>query len=639
MSKYKALFIEESREHLGELSRLLVDVESSPEPARLIDEIFRHAHSIKGMASSMDYGAVTHLAHRLEDVVDAWRKTNRPASKDTIDVLLRGVDALSTQVDAVTENAPPDPYEQLVAALVAAGEALHVPPTLVAPPLSAPAVVPAATRTGVASSEPRTLRLRLSANVAAPAARALLIYRQLAKIGTLIDTQPTPVELKTGELSSPELRVSIADTDEASIRKALANTTEIESIVFVPIEPSETARSSRTANENSDNAKNTATVRVRTEVLDIFINSVGELFIARERLTNLLNDVQRPELRAALDALSARIREIHDQVMAVRMMPLRTLTERLPRLVRDLSRALGKEAELEVVGSEIELDRAILDHLDAVFVHTLRNAVDHGIEPPDERTARGKHPAGKLTLTAIRDRDSVLVTIEDDGRGLDADRLRQVALTRGLISAHEGEQLSTRDCYFLVCLPGFSTKTEVSDVSGRGVNMDAVRSRIESLGGTVDIESELGRLTRFILRLPLTLAIVPVLLVEAASIVFAIPLAKVVAIREKGADVIRQPGGATYLSFQHALVAITDLAALLHLPPSSGFAEYVVVIEDGRDLAGLAVTKLVGHHEAVVKPLGEPLDRLESYSGAAILGDGHPILILDLPRALRQRVT
>jgi two-component system chemotaxis sensor kinase CheA len=376
---------------------------------------------------------------------------------------------------------------------------------------------------------------------------------------------------------------------------------------------------------------------VRTEVLDTLINSVGELFIARERLTNLLTGVQRPDLRAALDVLSARIRELHDQVMAVRMMPLRTLTERLPRLVRDLGRTLGKEAELEVVGSEIALDRAILDHLDAVFVHTLRNAVDHGIEAPSERVARGKPRAGKLTIVATRDRDSVLVVIEDDGCGLDADLLRQVALARGLISTREGEQLSVRDSYFLVCLPGFSTKAVVSDVSGRGVGMDAVRSRIESLGGTLDIESKLGHGTRFILRLPLTLAIVPVLLVEVAGVVFAIPLAKVVAIREKGADIIRQPGGATYLSFQHALVAITDLGDLLHLTPATQANEYVVVVEDGRNLAGLAVSRLVGHHEAVVKPLGDPLDRLESYSGAAILGDGHPILILDLPRALRQR--
>jgi two-component system chemotaxis sensor kinase CheA len=268
----------------------------------------------------------------------------------------------------------------------------------------------------------------------------------------------------------------------------------------------------------------------------------------------------------------------------------------------------------------------------------VRNAVDHGIESPAERAEREKPARGSVTITATRDRDMVLVVIEDDGGGLDPERLRKVALETGLISTREADEMSAREAYFLVCLPGFSTKTEVSDVSGRGVGMDAVRSRIESLGGTLDIESELRRGTRFIFRLPLTLAIIPVLLVEAAGSLFAIPIAKVVSVREKGDNVIRQAGGAAYLSFQHALVPIVDLGELLRIRrPVHARAEYVVVIEDGRDLSGLGVTRVVGYHEAVVKPLGEPLDRLEWFSGAAILGDGHPILILDLPRALRQR--
>ncbi|MBN1961318.1 MAG: chemotaxis protein CheA [Deltaproteobacteria bacterium] len=641
-NKYKTLFIEESREHLGELSRLLVDIESNSNFIALIDEIFRHAHSIKGMAGAMDYGEVALLSHRIEDVVDTCRSNKRPIAKNTIDLLLGSIDALSSQIDNIVEDQKVDAYSSLVAALVAENEALskvaatEKNPDL--PPKSNESASLASTTAILANSNEvdiSTLSIRLGANVPAANVRALLIYRQLGKFSTIIATKPTTAELKNTEYIVSELQIIIRNADEDAIRKALAYNSEIESLSFTAADLPENFKPIRSIAAVNENPKSSSTVRVRTEILDNFINSVGELFIARERIVSLLDDIERPELRAALDVLTARIREIHDQVMAVRMMPLRTLTERLPRIVRDLCRSLSKEVELEIIGSEIELDRAILDQLDSAFIHTLRNAIDHGIELPNERQASGKTLAGKITITAARDRDAVLVTISDDGRGLDPLMLRQVALSRGLISHQESEHLSLRDSYFLICLPGFSSKTEVSDISGRGVGMDAVRARIESLGGSLDIESEIGCYTKFILRLPLTLAIVPVLLVESASIVFAIPLAKVLTIREKGTKVAYESDGTSYLSFQNTKVPIIELAELLHLKNPSRLAEYVVIIEDGRELIGLAVQKLVGHHDAVVKPLGDPLDRLDAYSGAAILGDGNPILILDVPRAVR----
>jgi len=673
MSKYRALFVEESREHVSELSRLLVEVEASAAPGPLIDEIFRHAHSIKGMAGSMGYEPITALAHRMEDVVDIYRRSAAPIAKDAIDRLLRAVDVLSQYVECIAAERPLEPNYELVrelSALAESGGAAAVAAVAASPSASAPEASGAAATTGRPAAAPppglevgrqalgtdaapmpipgapariesKLVRVRISDTSSAPAVRAFLVHRRLAELGQIIESRPGIEQLRSGQLADLEVTfvVPIA-LDEASVRRVLSNVPDVESVTFAPLESIEPVgrATSKGATVEPEGVKNVSTVRVRTEVLDGLINSVGELFIARERLQILLADIARPDVRAALDGLSGRIREIHDQVMAVRMMPMRTLTDRYPRLVRDLGRTLKKDIDFEVVGGDIELDRAILDSLDSVFIHTLRNAVDHGIEEPLERAARQKPVSGKITVSAARDRDMVLVAVEDDGGGLDPDTLRRAAVDKGLMSAREAEELSARECYFLICNPGFSTKKVVSDLSGRGVGMDAVRSKIESLGGTLDIESEVGRRTRFTFRLPLTLAIVPVLLVEAGRWLFAIPVAKVVSVREKGEDVIPQAGGRFYLSFRHALVPVTEVSAVLKLDLQPGVRlDQVVVIEDGRDLSGIAVSRIVGYHEVVVKPLGDPLDRLEWFSGAAILGDGQPILILDVQRALRQR--
>jgi two-component system, chemotaxis family, sensor kinase CheA len=649
MEKYRALFVEESREHLSELSRLLVTLESAADKGPLIDEIFRHAHSIKGMAGSMSYDPIAALAHRMEDVVDLRRRGEADVTKELIDCLLRGVDALVAQVTSVADGGAPAEQAELVRELGAHAKK----PDAVPAPAATPAPSAAASSAVAPSPEQLVVRVRIAESSSAPGVRAFLVHRRLAELASVVEAEPTAEQLKLGQMVGNDLRIVISGhVTQAAVAQALAGLSDLENILIEPRRmlaadepakaPTEAPPAAHAAPKVSaadpDSLKNLSTVRVRTEVLDDLIDSVGELFIARGRLQTMLANEVRPDLRAALDGLSARIRQIHDQVLAVRMMPMRTLTDRYPRLVRDLSRSLGKDAELEVQGGEIELDRAILDNLDALFIHVLRNACDHGLEPADVRRQAGKPPVGKIVVTAQRDRDMVVVTTRDDGRGLDPEALKAKAIEKGLLSAELASTMSAREAYFLVCLPGFSTKTEVSDVSGRGVGMDAVRSKLEALGGSLDIESEVGRGTTIVFRLPLSLAIVPVLLVEAARRIFALPVAKVVSVREQGGDIIRQAGGASYLSFRHALVPVLDLAQLLRLPQTAArLAEHVVVIEDGRDLSALGVERIIGYHEAVVKPLGDPLDRLEWFSGAAVLGDGQPILILDLTHAMRPR--
>jgi two-component system chemotaxis sensor kinase CheA len=642
VNKYRALFIEESREHLATTSRLLVALEKAAptEAPPLVDEVFRHVHSLKGMAASMGYEPISNLAHRLEDLVGGFQGS--AVEQGVIDLLLRGVDALSEQVESIAAERHLQEHNELLRALraLATGEeAAPSPSPEAAPPTTQPAIPAAPPTPGgrpSTGSVAKEILVRLDESTAAPQVRAFLVYRHLEKTVEIASADPSLEAIKAGQLPGFELRFRVTQPfDETECVRRLESLPDVEQVEIrspqAPVAP---------AAEEAPRAEPTAassTVRVRTDILDQLIDSVGELFIVRERLRSLLGEQARPEVGAALDSLATRIREIHDQVMAVRIVPLRTVTDRYPRLVRDLSRALGKDVTFSVEGGDIELDRAVLEHLEDPFVHSLRNAIDHGLEAPAERLERGKPAAGQVHIAATRDRDSVLVSVEDDGRGLDPELLRRKAIDRGLLHPDQAEGLGARESFFLICLPGFSTKAEVSDVSGRGVGMDAVRTGVESMGGGIDIESELGRGTRIIFRLPLTLAIIPVLLVEVAGRVFAVPAAKVVAIREPGNDIFEQAGGNIYLSFLHALVLIAPLAEVLRLKRRARF-QNVVVLEDGRDLYAVGVDRILGYQEVVVKPLGAPLELLPMFAGATVLGDGRPILILDLPKALRTRV-
>lgn len=618
VNKYRTLFVAETREHLEALALQLVELESvSVEAAApLVDEIFRHIHSVKGMAASMGYDPICTLAHRMEDVVAAARRV--PPPPPIIDLLLRGVDALGTQVDAIDAEAPLEEQPELLRLL---REATLQPRPAPSPPQAAPS---------------RWVVVRLSETAVAPEVRAFIVHRRLSELTTIAESQPSLDMIKAGALSSLELRFRVdVAFEEATCRERLSALPDVAAVEIEPLEAPAPARESKPRAEAAVSGAGAGTVRVATGVLDDLIDTVGELFIARARLENLMTDAG-PEVEAALDNLAARVREIHSQVMAVRMMPLRTLTDRYPRLVRDLGRSLGKEVTLQVEGGDIELDRAILDNLDPVFVHVLRNAVDHGLESTSERLERGKAREGRVLITASRDRDAVVVSIGDNGRGLDPEALVEMAVAKNLITRDESEAMSAREAYFLICAPGFSTKQVVSDISGRGVGMDAVRDTIEGLGGSLDITSELGGGTQITFRLPLTLAIIPVLMVEVVGRTFAIPATKVVAVREPGDDIFEQAGGNVYLSFQHALVRVTALGDMLGLSRHSRM-ENVVVLEDGRDLYAVSVDGIRGYQEVVVKPLGEPLDRLDVFSGATVLGDGQPVLILDLLRALRVR--
>ncbi|RKH55828.1 chemotaxis protein CheA [Corallococcus llansteffanensis] len=767
MSRYLGLFISEATEHLEALGRDLVALEREA-TAATVDSMFRHAHSVKGMASSMGFESIAMLAHRVEDLVDAVRQDRKLLDRDLVDLLLSAADTLTAQVRAVAASREPDAaaplLEQLSARVrtltghapaatrvaqvtvlkpgdppaagagdpgapadaagtpgVAAGAptadaggsagssaggsgsdsradraapglqatsgvdggpvstALAVmPPASLMPPrdLSSPEAlygapgarprtdlpveadpassvaalganlkVLASVDTDAPPSAPRwSVRLRISPTCQVPGVRAFLVHKRLSTLGTLVDLRPPLEELKAGRIPDGFIQVELdTNVGEAGIQTALRNVAEVEVVSVsqaVPEPPilAVTAQALDSARASAD--ASSRTVRVRTELLDYFLDTVGELMLATARLREVgkvMPEVSRPALEEGVYRLHTLVKDLHDKVMSARMTPLSLITDRLPRAARDLARRKEREVELVITGAEIELDRAILDELADPLLHLLRNCIDHGLEAPEERLAAKKSVRGRVLVTVRRARDRVIIDIEDDGRGMDPAKLKASALKRGLITEEAAARMADRDAFLLSCLPGVSTAKDITDISGRGVGMDAVKRVVESVGGTLEIESERGRGTCFTLRLPLTVAVVHLLLVQVGEEVFGLPIAKVVGATEADPEALSRSRETALLPHGNGLLPVHLLEVLLGVPasPRPGFRPFVVMEGDaGTGKVALAVDRLLGQEEVVLKPLSRPLDLLPGLSGVTILGSGRPVFILDVPRLL-----
>ncbi len=372
-------------------------------------------------------------------------------------------------------------------------------------------------------------------------------------------------------------------------------------------------------------------IRVDTRLLDDLMDQVGELVTARGSLLELAERIPSQALHEGVGRIDSLVKGLQQQAMKLRMMPLDLIADRFPRAVRDLARRRGKELNFEIVGREIELDRAILEELPDPLLHIFRNSIDHGIEPPEERVRKGKPPTGTVRLEASKERESVLIRVSDDGRGMDPAQLRRVALERGTITREQHETMSDSESLQLITLPGFSTAREVTEVSGRGVGMDVVRSTVESLRGSLLIESVPGQGSRFTLKLPLTLAVLAVLLVEVGGERYALPVSAVEQMLEIPAGEIQRSQGTELITWDGSLVPLIRLGRLLGCPgEAEGPLRLVVLCEIRGRIAGAMVDRMVGYREVVVKSLGKALKSVRGFAGVTILGDGSTVLILDL---------
>jgi two-component system chemotaxis sensor kinase CheA len=610
MSKYRGMFLSETKEHLKSMGRQIITLEKSPSDREGIDALFRNAHSIKGMAASMGYDQTARLAHCLEDLMDEFRQSGTvPIS--AVDRLLSGIDLL----EGLLEDIEQEKAERNVESFIRQGE--EGPPSDGNPPATTSEPVPQPPP----AAEALQLVIVLSPEAAAPTARALLIFRQLEQIGELVYRSPSQEEISSGAKAYRLQAHLKTDMDADGVQAALSAMADVASVTIgrpAPVqatggEPSALGRKEET----------TRTVRVRTELLDQFINITGELLTNRYMLQNAVNQERWPTVQEGLGQLARLVTDLHNHVLQVRMLPLESIAGRLPRLVRDLARKSDKEISLHIKGEEIELDRAILEQLADPLVHMVRNAIDHGIEK-----------IGCVSVHAWREKDLVLIEVVDDGRGMDPMAIRQKALEKQLITPQQAKTLRDRDALQLVCLPGFSTAGAITETSGRGVGMDVVKNAVEALGGTLHIESKPGQGSRILLKLPLSVAIIRILLVEVDGNQVGMPITRVFRTIDVDRGQIKSSGKQLVIRFEEEIIPLLSLRKILQLPVRSHTDSLPVVITEFRGRkVGLVVDRLLGQRETFVKSLAFPLDNLTGVSGATFLGDGSVVFIVD-PQSL-----
>ena len=603
MSKYHELFLSESKEHLRRMSQLTIALEQDPSSKEGIDELFREAHSIKGMAASMGFENTAALAHHLEDFLDSFRKTGSVPA-DAVDQLLAGIDLL----EALLANIEAEEPEQDVAEFVAAGEALLKQQEGAAAQDSG-----AGETADVAEEETgRTLQVLVDLDEAtlAPAARTMLALETLKAFGKIESCKPSEDQMKQG-FAVKQLVVWLqTDSSEEEIVEKVSSMPDIAKVSF----GTDRRRENRPGRKDED----VRTVRVRTGLLDKFINLTGELITNRYMLQSATGGRDWNDVEDGLNLLTRLVTDLHYHVLQVRMTPLESITANLPRLVRDHCRKTDKQVKLEIIGHEVELDRAILEDLADPLVHMVRNAIDHGIEKE-----------GEVQVRAWREKDLALIEISDNGRGIDPASVRKKLSEKKLLKPAQIKALTERELFQWICYPGFSTAAEITETSGRGVGMDVVKAAVESLGGMLEIYSKRGEGTRFLMKLPLSIAIIKILLVECDGKTLGIPVTRVLRTLDIGQDEVQLSGRQKIYPLDEEVIPLYSLNELLHLPVRKAETVHLVITEIQGRKVGLMVDRLSGQLEAFVKALAMPLNQLAGLSGATITGDGKIIFILD----------
>ncbi|MCZ6857548.1 MAG: chemotaxis protein CheA [Gemmatimonadetes bacterium] len=618
-AKYAELFLAESREHLGTLNQQLLAWEKDPTATEPIGTLFRAVHTIKGMAATMGYTVVANIAHRVENLLDLLRKSDKAVLPDTIDLLFQSADALEQAVEGsvVGEEDAVDVAEllhQLDQAVLALEPSK---PRGKTPAPQQPSEQPDLGGRGV--------RVVVRHDAPLKGVRALLVLRNMQELGTVAGVRPAEAALEADEFDGEfEFRLA-AEVSNAVVETRIRAAGDIKSV-----EISEVAQTAARQEETRAGMK-TRHVRVDLQRFDNLMDLIGELVTARSRLVELAADRADPELEDVALRITHLSSALQTEIIETRMTPVWHVFDRFPRLVRDVGRQLDKRVTLHLEGKDIELDRAILDEIGDLLVHLLRNAIDHGIEKPEEREGAGKPPEGRIELSAARDRSTIVIRVKDDGRGIDKAKILEDVKQRGLVDP-ETETLTDDILIRVLSQPGFSTAKEVSELSGRGVGLDVVATQLQALGGSLDIDTELGLGSTFTLRLPPTLAIIPALLARVGEERYALPLTHVDETLDFESVAIADLDGTDAMVLRDQVVPLVHLRAVVGVEGEASRRRPVIILEIGDRKGGLVVDHLLGQRDIVVKGFDAPAGTLPIFSGATILGDGQPILILDAAR-------
>ena len=654
VSQYLNVFLEETKEHLQTLTQALIDLEGSDaeSAAEALNEAFRAVHTIKGMSASMEFRNMEHLCHSVEDVLDELRSGSRSVTPEIIDLLLESSTKLEELTGSIEENGNDDIDVSAVLSELKnllTGEKGKGKEKEKGNEKEKEKEKEKGNEEGGSAQKRKTYEIKVSLDKSCEfkGARGFLALKNLAEIGEVLKTIPSQDDIENGNFDS-EFEILLAtDADEEGVKNALMSVGDIEKVDIFSGEREEKeevagvkSRAGK-SKDNSSKGKRTTmkSVRISIDKLDTVVNFVGELVIHKSRLIQIAREHDIEELSSTMAVVERTISDLQYEVTQMKMIPVEHVFNRFPKLVRDLYRAQGKEVEFIIEGKEIELDRTVLDEVVDPIVHLLRNAVDHGIESPEERVRKGKSRKGRIKLVAQRETGHVTISVEDDGKGLDADKLREKAVSNGFISADEASKLSDEDAFKLIFISGFSTAEKTTEVSGRGVGMGVVKTKVEALGGLVDIQSEKDKGTRIMLKLPLTTAIIQALLVSVCHNIYAIPLTNVCEIISVPKGDIKTMGGTEVVTLRGSILPLVMLQSLFGLSANTnnnnsthnhGDKIVVVVVERSEGRIGLVVDAALEQQEIVVKPPDEHLQGVTGVGGFTILGDGSVIPILDV---------
>jgi len=679
MSQYLGAFLDETDDNLQRLDDLLLALEKNMVDMDVINEIFRAAHTLKGMAGTMGFTQMMGLTHAMEDRLDAARKGTRPLTEADMNLLFNGLDSLQAMADSIRGGGNDAHID--VAAMVSAlrDESPATGAALQAAQAQAQAEASENARRTPKLSEqelewvkkanemsmvPYKIKVTLSSSCLLRAARAYMVVNRLEEMGSLFKTHPTVEDLEAEKFDF-EFTIYLASSQEPEeLQKAAekisdVDTVEIEEMIIgeddeteaeaeaeaapaaqaAPAAPAPAAPAAQAVPAQAPQApkkdgakKANQTVRVDIGRLDKLMNLVGELVISRARIERLVQEARLREFDDPLSQLGRISGDIQELVTKLRMVPVSFTFDRFPRLIRDLCKTLNKNVELVLEGEDTELDRTVIDEIGDPMVHLIRNSMDHGIEHPDERRALGKPEKGILKISAYQEGSGVVIEVSDDGAGIDPDKVRQKAIERGVVTEERAASMSDEEIQQLVLLPGFSMAKAVTDLSGRGVGMDAVKTKVEALGGQFDMVSKKNEGTHVYIRLPLTLAIVLSLLIKVGHETYAISLENVEETILVKKENIKTMHGEPATLLRGEVLSLSDLGDILG---AEGIEhdrdEYpVVVVKIGKNKIGFIVSQLIGQQEIVIKSLGRFLSKIEGISGGTILGDGNVALILDV---------